>query len=256
MNTALKILNNGIRNGLGDELCAAIRNGLAKNSTLEELSILVVGDGDGGISARSALSFLRSNSTLKSLTVSFASTGKESYISAFRLDAVRMVEENPFLESLFITDHGNRMKVEDLLALISALQLNTTLKTLGFQDDSLERPHLTDDEVNQLVSVLMKNFGLERLGPDLSFTDEGTVKAILTLNRAGRRYLIKDGSSISKGVDVLSAVSDEIDCVFLHLLENPSLCDRRATETTTGGRRRLGAITFDESSNTGKRQRA
>jgi hypothetical protein len=39
-------------------------------------------------------------------------------------------------------------------------------------------------------------------------------------NRAGRFGLIKDGSSISKGVDVLSAVSDEIDCVFLHLLEN------------------------------------
>jgi hypothetical protein len=34
---------------------------------------------------------------------------------------------------------------------------------------------------------------------------------ILLLNAAGRRYLIKDGSSISKGVDVLSAVSDEID---------------------------------------------
>jgi hypothetical protein len=53
--------------------------------------------------------------------------------------------------------------------------------------------------------------------------DDGTVKAILRLNRAGRRYLIKDGSSISKGVDVLSAVSDEIDCVFLHLLEKSKL---------------------------------
>jgi hypothetical protein len=57
------------------------------------------------------------------------------------------------------------------------------------------------------------------------------------LNRAGRRYLIEDGSSISKGVDVLSAVSDEIDCVFFHLLENPGLCDRRAVETTTRSQR-------------------
>jgi hypothetical protein len=70
--------------------------------------------------------------------------------------------------------------------------------------------------------------------PDIPCADDGTVKAILRLNAAGRRYLIKDGSSISKGVDVLSAVSDEIDCVFLHLLENPSLCDRRAADTTTG----------------------
>jgi hypothetical protein len=43
------------------------------------------------------------------------------------------------------------------------------------------------------------------------------------------------GSSISKGDDVLSAVSDEIDYVFLHLLENSSLCDRRAV-----GRRQVG----------------
>jgi hypothetical protein len=29
---------------------------------------------------------------------------------------------------------------------------------------------------------------------------------------------------------VLSAVNNEINCVFLHLLENPRLCDRNAVE--------------------------
>jgi hypothetical protein len=57
----------------------------------------------------------------------------------------------------------------------------------------------------------VKQAGLERLAPDIPFADYGTVKAILKLNAAGRRYLIKDRSSISKGVDVLNAVSDEID---------------------------------------------
>jgi hypothetical protein len=56
------------------------------------------------------------------------------------------------------------------------------------------------------------------------------VDAILRLNKAGRRYLIEDGSSISKGVEVLSKVESSINCVFLHLLENPRLCDRRAVE--------------------------
>jgi hypothetical protein len=60
----------------------------------------------------------------------------------------------------------------------------------------------------------MKNYGLERLVP-ISCTNDGTVNAILRLNSSWTRYLIKDGSSISKGVDVLSAVSDEIDCVLL-----------------------------------------
>jgi hypothetical protein len=101
----------------------------------------------------------------------------------------------------------------------------------------------------------MKNYGLERLDLDIPCEDDKTIKAILMLNAAGRRYLIKDGSSISKGVDVLSAVSDEIECVFLHLLENPSLCDRRAAETSTTGSLRQSA-NLDESSSTRKRDRA
>jgi hypothetical protein len=70
MNTTLKSLVRYQRR-VRDELCAAIRNGLAKNSTLEELSLQhVPSDDDGAVSARNALSFLRTNSTLKSLTVS------------------------------------------------------------------------------------------------------------------------------------------------------------------------------------------
>jgi hypothetical protein len=60
--------------------------------------------------------------------------------------------------------------------------------------------------------------------------------AILRLNAAGRRYLIEGGSSISKGVEVLSAVSNEINCVFLHLLENPRLCDRSTVEKVSAGK--------------------
>jgi hypothetical protein len=88
---------------------------------------------------------------------------------------------------------------------------------------------LTDDEDNQLASLLKKNFALERL-PDINLKKRAKrdVGAILRLNEAGRRYLIEDGSSISKGVQVFSRVNDEINCVFLHLLENPRLCDRRA----------------------------
>jgi hypothetical protein len=228
MNTTLKELYVGIFDEFEDKLCAAIRNGLAKNSTLEELILenMIPSDDDGAASARNALSFLRTNSTLKSLTVSFVRAQKESFVSAFRFEAMKMFK-NTFLESLTITDYGKTtIQVEELFALLSALQLNTTLKTLGFQSLCFDGMHFTVDEASRLVSILMKNYGLERLWPNIPHADDGRVKAILMLNRAGRRYLIKDGSSISKGVDVLSAVSDEIDCVFIHLLENPNFCDR------------------------------
>jgi hypothetical protein len=78
-------------------------------------------------------------------------------------------------------------------------------------------------------SILKKNYALESL-PDIGLENESRylddVGAILRLNGAGRRYLIEDGSYISKGVEVLRRVNNEINCVFLHLLENPRLCDR------------------------------
>jgi hypothetical protein len=256
-NTTLKSLSLNICDEFGDTLCAAIRSGLAKNSTLEELSLngMIPSGGDGAVSARNAISFLRTNSTLKSLKVRFVETQMESYVSFFRLEAVKMMEENCFLESLTIQGSSSGIKVEELFALVSALQLNTTLKTLGYQL-STESLCLTDDEVNQLVPLLMKNYGLERLVPDIACADHRSVKAILRLNKAGRRYLIKDGSSISKGVEVLSAVNDDINCVFLHLLENPGLCNRRAIETETTTTSQRPGANLDESSIGGKRERA
>jgi hypothetical protein len=62
-------------------------------------------------------------------------------------------------------------------------------------------PYLNDNESKQLASLLKKNYALERL-PDIS--PVGDVGVILQLNAAGRWFLIEDGSSISKGVDVLS----------------------------------------------------
>jgi hypothetical protein len=107
--------------------------------------------------------------------------------------------------------------------------INKTLKSLWIHQSNV--PDLTDDEVKHLTSVVKKNYRLESL-PRLDSADPRMrdVHSILRLNGAGRRYL-KDGhgSVVSEGVGVLSAVSDDLNCVFLHLLENPSLCNRRAS---------------------------
>ena len=82
--------------------------------------------------------------------------------------------------------------------------------------------------MNELVSALKNNYGLvEILG---IYHGAGDINSILQLNQAGRRYLVQDGSSISKGVGVLSGVSNDINSVFLHLLEDPRLCDQGAFE--------------------------
>jgi hypothetical protein len=87
------------------------------------------------------------------------------------------------------------------------------------------------DKSKDLIPVFKKKYGLETI-PGLRHGAED-VRSIFQLNRAGRRYLVQDGSSISKGVDVLRRVSSDINAVLLHLLENPRLCDRGAVEISS-----------------------
>lgn len=42
------------------------------------------------------------------------------------------------------------------------------------------------------------------------------------MNETGRRYPVQNRYSVSKGVEVLIRVNNDIHCVFLHLLEEES----------------------------------
>jgi hypothetical protein len=255
-NTGLKTLTvDGFE--MDGSLCTAMKDGLELNATLESLEfyIEVVLDQNIALWCR-AFSFLRTNKTHKSLTIRLE-VGQKECASTLRSDIVCMLQENASLESLSIIC-GSKIKVEEYRALVVALQHNTTRKYLNLDDKDF---HLTDDEDKQMVSLLKKNYALERL-PDIGLV--GDVGAILRLNAAGRRYLVQDGSSISKGVEVLSAVSHDINCVFLHLLENPRLCDRSAVEaasnsTDNGGStspvNHTGMREHDRAQNEGKESR-
>jgi hypothetical protein len=65
-------------------------------------------------------------------------------------------------------------------------------------------------------------YGLQQWHPDTL----RLVKTIGRLNKAGRAYLVSDGSDKRKGTLVLSHVCDDLDCIFFHLQENASLCKR------------------------------
>jgi hypothetical protein len=112
---------------------------------------------------------------------------------------------------------------------------------------------LTKEGDKQMAVLLKKNYALERL-PDIKQRGDSTVGAILQLNVAGRRYLVQDGSSILKGVEVLSAVSDEMNCVFLHLLENPRLCDRSTVEETANASPEGSRESASPANHNGKRE--
>jgi hypothetical protein len=227
VNSGLKDLRiDGIH--LTDEkLSTAIRLGLGNNSTLETLNLSKIKSGKNDICLwQEALSFLPINTTLETLYMHFEQNVKGSHAIAIRTEVLAMLRDNESLETLFMPSYDARL--EDYLLCIAAIQPNTTLKSLQLHDEDF---CLEGDEMKYFIAVLMKNYGLEEIV--YLHHDSENIRSIFDLNQAGRRYLVKDGSSISKGVAVLSRVSSNMNSVFLHLLENPRLCDRGAVEMSS-----------------------
>jgi hypothetical protein len=253
-NSGLKFLKVMMCESIDEALCTAIKDGLELNETLESLDFMNVRLCDDNADVwRSALSFLHTNKALKSLKVNVQQGIAESCLATFRIDIAAMLQENASLESLSILT-WKAIKAEEYIAFLTNLQHNTAIKTVRLHLIHDMRLQLNDDESKQIAALLKKNYALERL-PDIDQKNEaGDIGAILRLNEAGRRYLIEDGSSISKGVEVLSRVNNEINCVFFHLLENPRLCDRSAVEknssstsptaTSVGGKRERASVVY------------
>jgi hypothetical protein len=208
-----------------EAFCDAMAASLLSNSTLQELTILNTGGiKPSGVAVSSLFLALGLNTTLKRLVVTgfdFAGElcpalqdglGKNSTLERLELIEIGLVEAGVSAFSFYF-------------AAVKAVQPNKTLKSLRLGYYSLE---MADDEVKDIAALVNQNYGLESLENNSSDERMGDVLAILRLNRAGPRYLNDDGSSIVKGVDVLSVVSNNLNCVFLHLLENPLLCNRDA----------------------------
>jgi hypothetical protein len=132
-----------------------------------------------------------------------------------------MLEGNTTMECLDIKSRG--ISPDAYFAALESLQPNTILKTLRL---SPALASMGDDKMEQLVSLVKKNYSLEVLDEGISSRDKtGKLCTLLRLNKGGRRYLIQGAASIAKGVEVLIGVSDDLGCLFYHLLENPTLCD-------------------------------
>jgi hypothetical protein len=253
-NTGLKSLQVDCSDWMDESLCTAIKKGLGMNEALESLELRGVHvTDDNADSWCTAFSFLRTNETLKSLMASLDGDETESCVSTLSYDIACMLQDNTLLESLSIQRRSIEIteeyistrpwsieiKAEEYIALVTGLEHNTTLRirSLFHNPGSVQLTdfQLTEDEDKQMAALLKKNYALESL-PNINLRNwANDVGAILRLNGAGRRYLVQDGSSISKGVEVLSGVNDDINCVFLHLSENPRLCDRSAVEKVSAG---------------------
>jgi hypothetical protein len=172
---------------------------------------------------------------------------------------VEMIRTNKGLREISFRDH--RFTGSRLLSFVPALAQNMTLefldmspswrygkttendmfqfvKKLVLSESRLKRLRvdgwLGRDLCELLAPTMAKNFHLEE------FVDEGglqfsttytTLNVVCKLNKFGRRYLVERGPECRvAGVGLLSAVSDDLDCLYYHLRENPGLCNREEGE--------------------------
>jgi hypothetical protein len=243
------------------DLYEAMRISLERNSTLECLTLecLIMQWDDeidmhnGGFARlRETVSFLRINASLKSLRLVCNKTAAHD-VGPLCIETVSTLAVNTSLENLEI-DGKNDSKISslDYLAALEALGPNTALKTLRLHPnlDSFD-----SDQVKELLSLIRKNYGLESLDDGLP-DPTGELGYILRLNKAGRRYILRDPSSISGSIGVFAGISDDVNCVLVHMLENPRLCDRRALKMVGAGENKSSSTNPTAGSDGGKRERA
>jgi hypothetical protein len=242
-NTSLKTLSLVGPLSVDKSLFTAMQSGLGRNETLEsmESNQALLGEDNTELWSR-AFSSLRSNRALKCLVITL-----ESSVSAFRIYIAAVLQGNASLESLSILNwnfpYKSKGEGEEYSTFTTALHQNQALKTLTLNPDWSIMLHDVDQ---QMASLLKKNYALQILAKCVW---AGDVVAILRLNAVGRRYLIEGKrSSISKGVDVLSRVNNHINCMFLHLLENPTLCDRSAMKLASKSKSNSTRSTYPSAS--------
>jgi hypothetical protein len=229
MNKALKNLTmDTVFSGAGPVLYNAIRDGLEKNSTLEMLHIFTsVNVEQYSINLVYALlPFLRVSETLNFLKITFeeaSMVNDPDQMATLCLAVVTALPKTSSLETLEIHSADGVIAHDTYITALESALMNTALKKLRLSPIIAS---FGEAEMNQVVSLVKKNYTLTELDEDITEHDEtGKLGSILRLNQAGRRYLIDDAGSIPKGVKVLIDVTDDLDCLFYHLLENPTLCD-------------------------------
>jgi hypothetical protein len=125
-------------------------------------------------------------------------------------------------------------RFERIIEFIASIPKQSTLKYLSYSagDDGGHhiRERFTMEQATALLDLIKGNYSLEKLDiSDNCFPDlKKEMDIIMRLNAAGRRYVVLgEESNVQAGIYVLSAVSDDLDCLFYHLRENPLILDSR-----------------------------
>jgi hypothetical protein len=147
---------------------------------------------------------------------------------------IRAAGSCPYLKHLEVHLPTSREPVSYSLrelyaAVVECIQCSSSLenvKVIRVEQD------IPDDVTSAFVSVLQNNYTLKQFevtpigGSELSSkwtTIQRHGSIICRLNEAGRSYEKQDPNNLQKGWQVLEQVLCDVDCIYLHLKNHPSL---------------------------------
>lgn len=146
-------------------------------------------------------------------------------------DTAAALCDNTTLRELAIVNDGDTRGADTLIQCLSNLRRNRSIKSLRIGRRS---PTVTLEESQVVYNSIKTNYSLQEC-PVTIFADdtkdeasrvETGISTVLKMNQMGRNYLLNDKASKELGVALLSKLADHLDCVTMHILENPTLCER------------------------------
>lgn len=146
--------------------------------------------------------------------------------------------EHSQLEKLHILPRLDPAPVDTCIDFVRRLKPMGSLKDINLIQ--LKRNYMTDEQMADLLKSVRTNFSLQSLRLPIKrssntrdkdmYTENDLpyeLNCILTLNSQGRSYMIEDTANRKRGVELLIETDGNCDRLFLHLRENPVLCDRK-----------------------------
>lgn len=213
-------------------LCRSLRRGLEGNAALKSLKILAPYKSDHHVQLSDAgwqiiAPFLAANQTIEYVEI----YSKSILYEAVSPDTSRLLANNSSLREYIIQTGGREVdSVNFVLLLVDLRQRDHRWTTNQLEKLSIKSIRITKAwQARSMLDSLRTNYSLRTMDVTFSSTVqayEPMVQGILKMNGAGRKYLIHHSGCLWRAVQVLLAVANNLDCLFLHLIENPTLCNR------------------------------
>jgi hypothetical protein len=217
---------------LDDKFIQGLRGYLGNNDTLKDLE-LTLPRSDQNLTSHGTrigrlFDFLADNCRLSTLSFTCLPLTANDLISLGSA-----LPHNSSLRTLVVHADVSIIPIESFINFASQIAMNRHLKEFHLSGFPI-LPLTAEEDGERFLEAIRNNVTLEQFTRGFP---KGTreprwfleFQFLLRLNRAGRKYILEDPTNNLSCAEILGAVRDELNCIYLHLRHNPSFCQPAST---------------------------